>query len=740
MSVSFDPVGNWFVVAGFAIVVTGLTLWAYMKRLRSSTGAWRFVALGLRLAAILLCLIASLRPSVVFQEKKKLPSTFIILTDDSLSMTLNDEADGESRWERARKVVSQARTVAKDLGEGLKVKSYLFAKKIHDDPADDKAQPEGKESAYGQAILDAVQNETGSRVAAVVLVGDGSNNAGPSPLAVARQLRSKDIPVITVGMGTESAGAKSRDLAVREVVTSPTVFVKNNLQIKGTILARGFPNERLELEMLVEGDDGPMAEQRIKVPASGEVIPFTGLSFRPQTPGEKKITVRVKPKEGELVEANNTFSTFVTVLKGGLNVLFVQGPHAPWEGKFWMLSVGSSPDIQGEWRVVRKPAREGNELSDDDFTPGRYDVYVLSDLPADFLSPAQQALVAHAVDKRSAGLIMLGGRSSFGAGGWDRTELARVLPMVMARNDPQIEPEAGIKFAPYPRALDNYLLQIGGTRAESELLWKMMPPLSGINRLGELKQTAQILGYSDKNGNEPIMVGSDVGSGRVLAFGGETWPWARASTETRAAHRKFWRQVIFWLAHKEDKGENEVKLRLDQRRIVAGQKLDFRVNAQDAKGAPLTGLKFETRVTLEGDPKTKYSEPVDPLFKKGDDYTGSFYANQAPPGDYRMTVVATRDGKEIGKDSARFIIYQDDRELENPAADRALLRQIAEATGGESLAPEQLPKYLQTLRGKLFTESYSQTERKIWDNWPFFLIFVSLLMLEWLVRKRHGWV
>ena len=102
--------------------------------------------------------------------------------------------------------------------------------------------------------------------------------------------------------------------------------------------------------------------------------------------------------------------------------------------------------------------------------------------------------------------------------------------------------------------------------------------------------------------------------------------------------------------------------------------------------------------------------------------------------------MATKDGKEIGRDTARFFLYQDDKELENPAADRALLRQIAEATGGESLTPEQLPKYLQSLKGKVFTESLSQTEKRIWDNWPFLLLFATILTLEWWLRKRHGWV
>ena len=43
--------------------------------------------------------------------------------------------------------------------------------------------------------------------------------------------------------------------------------------------------------------------------------------------------------------------------------------------------------------------------------------------------------------------------------------------------------------------------------------------------------------------------------------------------------------MIFWLAHKEDTGDNEVKLTLDASDRLAGQKLDFSVIANDPKGS-----------------------------------------------------------------------------------------------------------------------------------------------------------
>ena len=742
MSITFEPIGSWFVVAGFAVVVVGLTIWAYSLRLRGTKGAWRWLALGLRLAAVLLCLIAALRPSVIFQEKKKIPAVLLFLVDDSSSMSITDEGGGKTRWELARKTLADALDAARKLGDDLGVRSYRFDSTLREDPADDPGEPKGKGTALGLALTEAYRRESGIRVASVVVLTDGANNMGVSPLIVAKQMRAQQVPIVTVGFGQETAATQSKDIAFRDFVAGPTVYVKNVLDVKGTLLARGFAGKTLEIEMFVEGQPTPVSTQRVKVPEGTDIVPFSGLKFLPLTQGEKKVTLEVKPKEGELVQTNNSISTFISVLKGGLNVLFIQGPHSPWEQKFWLKSVAASPDIQGDLRIIRPPEKRGGEgeLQDDDFAPGRYDVYVLSDLPADFLTTTQQALLANNVERKGAGLIMLGGRSSFGAGGWANTAVAKVLPVQMAPDDGQIEPKEGVKFLPNPRGLESYLLQVGADKAESARIWSILPPLSGINHLGTLKQNAYVLGQSGGDRSEPIMVGADVGSGRVLAFAGETWPWARSmQDEGRLAHRKFWRQVIFWLSHKEDKGENEVKITLESRRISTGQKLDVSVKARDAKGEPIPGIKLETKVELEGDPKKPFAEKLD-LFNNGQEANGSFFANQAPPGDYRVSVSATRDGKEIGHDSARFLVYEDDREMENTAADKALLGQIATESGGKSVNPEDLRAYVEQLKGKIFTESYSQTERKIWDNWPFLLAFATLLTLEWFLRKRHGWV
>ena len=79
ISVTFNPIGPWPILVGAAVAVTVLTLWAYSRRLQGTAGRWRYVAVTLRLLALLLCLLAALRPSVFLNEKKKQDASIVVL-------------------------------------------------------------------------------------------------------------------------------------------------------------------------------------------------------------------------------------------------------------------------------------------------------------------------------------------------------------------------------------------------------------------------------------------------------------------------------------------------------------------------------------------------------------------------------------------------------------------------------------------------------------------------------------
>jgi hypothetical protein len=733
MSVTIDPILPWPALLIGALAILGLTLWAYEIRLRTTPGFAKWLALALRVLAVLVCVVAALRPSILFQKKVKQTSGIVFLIDSSKSMTIRDIAGGQARWEAAGQAVAEARKTTEALGKDVQAEFLRFGNAVREAGTEGE-EPKDPETALGDALEEVLKRQaTATKLLSVVVLSDGASNSGRAPLLAAQRLRARDVPVVAVGYGQETAGDRARDVAIREFVAGPTVFVKNELNASGTIRVRGFPNRSIKVEMLAEGSDVPVATTTVKVPASGTAdLPVRDLKWRPSQPGEVKLTLRTQVLEGELIETNNTYSSFVTVLKGGINVLYLKGPNFSWEPRFLRMAIGASEKI--ELTVKEVLTAPGPEF-DVEFAPGAYDVYILSELPASLLTSRQQQLLAMAV-RGGAGLMMLHGRASFGPGGWAGTEVGNLLPVRLHPDDAIAETNDGFKVSPVISALDNFVVRLAADRAESQRIWSDLIPIPRINRFGTAKEGAIILAQTPTG--EPLLVAQEVPRGRVIVFAGETWVWARQSEEARQAHLRFWRQVILWLSHKDEEQDSQVRIALDRRRVPQGGKLELTATAKDPKGELVSGVTFETQVVREGAEPSAPPESVS-LFDQGNESKGSYYANQTA-GDYRVKVKAVKNGQTLGEDSARFLVYQDDREMENPAADLNLLRELASQTGGQLLRPEQLGDYLKSLGKKMVDDYVTQREVRIWDNWPFLLVFTTLMTVEWWLRKKLGWV
>jgi hypothetical protein len=128
------------------------------------------------------------------------------------------------------------------------------------------------------------------------------------------------------------------------------------------------------------------------------------------------------------------------------------------------------------------------------------------------------------------------------------------------------------------------------------------------------------------------------------------------------------------------------------------------------------------------------------LTRQGDELVGSFYETDAA-GDYTVVVSASRGGENLGTAQARFLVYEQDLELENPVPDASLLQNLARMTGGEAMTAQDFASFLdrfQLTRPDPIVEI--QAKQTPWDTWPFFLALVGLLAAEWYLRKRWGLV
>jgi hypothetical protein len=217
-----------------------------------------------------------------------------------------------------------------------------------------------------------------------------------------------------------------------------------------------------------------------------------------------------------------------------------------------------------------------------------------------------------------------------------------------------------------------------------------------------------------------------------------------------------------WLAGQE-KGDNQVWIKLDRRRMPAGakQRLGFTVGMIGADGAEAKNPNFDVSVTAPNGDKIRV-----PVHLKAGEYRGEFdQANSA--GEYRVEVKAAgsnAQGKEFtaGPVEAHFSAFSEDVENQRPAANYKLLMRVADAGGGSfrMAGKEELLQYLAELRERSWAQGW--VRRDVWPHWkyvpasdafpdqltamvasgalPALVLFLALVSTEWFLRRWWGLV
>ncbi|HVT29424.1 MAG TPA: glutamine amidotransferase [Lacipirellulaceae bacterium] len=772
--IRLQPVVSIPVVVIVTVVLLGL-LFVRPRHVQLSGYQWSAL-IGLRLVVVLLMLFAMLRPSFVYTKTEPVAASLVMLIDDSRSMQVADSLGDKPRWETVKHLLQSAASDISRLNKRLKVAAYEFDRdtrklRVQNGEISLPAMAQGDESAIGSAISDALARETNKRVLATLLLSDGAQRAlaprDTPPQVAVRRLAADNIPLFTFTFG-KSGGRERADLSLDDLVTNETIFAKTPTEVRAQLTANGYANQRVKVQLFWESAKGMevVDTQLVDTGVEGGSVPVA-LHYTPLTPGEYKVTLRVEPREGELVTTNNEVSTFVTVRAGGINVLYlvgaqrIAGEPGP-EQRFVRAALARSPDI-----VVQRKLIDYNPMGVDIVdlikrpstastgprTGSAPDVIVLDDVDVQGLNLASWQAMADRV-RHGTGLIMLGGYHSFGPGGFRDSPLADVLPLRFGpaqrqsfgdrlREDVQIPGPLHMQPTT-PIGVQHPIMKLEGTGAAANRsggadLWSKLPPLDGANLIAqsELKPNAQVLAIADDAQHHPLLVAGEAGDGRVLAFAGDsTWHWQMGGFGD--AHRRFWRQCILWLAKKDEQTQGRVWIRLAGRRVTRGGRVEFNVGAENPQGEPIASAQFHISVqTPDGRTETV------PAIRVGSDWLATF-RQTTKPGDYRITTTANDTNREIGKAEARFLVPNADLELDRPAAEPTLMTQLAEATkaaGGAALAPEELPALLKRLAEKP-TEVKQDVIAKVtyWDTWPYFLVFVGLLGTEWFLRKRWGLV
>lgn len=755
VSLHADPVWSWLFVAAVSAGLLAVLLAFPPDRTRLSP-AGRLVLVCLRMAAFLAVVFCMLRPTVVATQKARQEGTVVVLADASESMTVADGPAGRTRWQEMTDALAAARPAARRLVDSgdFEVAVWLFDREaralaaVNGNPFPLDAWrdvPTADETAIGSGLDDALRTVVGRQLAGVVVLSDGAQHAyAPRdlpPQTAARKLADAGVPLWSVTFGQKRGAGQGRDAAVVNLAVAETVYLKNVLEVAGRVRLDGLAGREAAVVLLAENASGIVEEvARTRVQANGEAVEeAVRLSWTPTALGERKLTLRIEPQDGETIVANNELSTFVEVIDGGLRVLYLEGALRV-EQRFLRRVLAASPDMQVDFEWIDSARRDRWPVDISRRLGGDYDVFLIGDLDAQAIRPDDLRAMLGKVNG-GVGLGLLGGFHAFEAGGWGSSPLGPALPFEpdrLARQPfdepirPNLHVEGAVRMVPDPILGSISILRLAATDDDSRAAWAAMPTLEGANRLGRLLATTKTLAATPDG--LPLLVGREFGGGRVVAFAADsTWRWVMQGAGEQ--HRRFWRQLVLWLARQDDTEQDMLWVRLAQRRISPGTPLAFDTGVTKPDGSGQAGVAIEA-VVIAPDGQRR---PVR-VGRQGEAFAGVI-AECAEPGDWTLVVRATKAGAPPRERSARFTVFRQDLELANPRANPLLMRQLAEATAGGVRLPEELPAVFEEIAARPPTfESKEQWSMSPWDTWPMFLVMAGCLSGEWFLRKRWGLV
>jgi hypothetical protein len=278
-------------------------------------------------------------------------------------------------------------------------------------------------------------------------------------------------------------------------------------------------------------------------------------------------------------------------------------------------------------------------------------------------------------------------------------------------------------------------LQLATPADANRAIWNSLPGATSAV-IGTPKPAATVWALGrppgGQGGSVPLIVHQYYGLGQVLWLASDsTWRWRfRAGDQY---HHRFWGQLARWAAVTNLAAGNAfvqfgpLKPQYGLEEVVEVQarwatRRDLAVEPDEAVVEILRGDEVVSRMPLEPDPQR-------PRVSGGK-------VGRLPAGEYRARLVLGEEDRER-LETPFSVLAPPSAELADVTANRELLQQLADMTGGRLFEPATITELPQVLHPETARIELPQ-ERTLWDRWPTFLLLVGLLTAEWIVRRWNG--
>jgi uncharacterized membrane protein len=416
--------GNPWWLAALPLVLPPLILLS--RRSLAGLGRFRrFLAIALR-SAVLTLLILALAEMQVVRTNDRLTTIFLLDSSQSIPR------EWQGRMLQYINASNKAQRRPEDLS-GVVVFGKDARVEIPPNPnpgplaaIENKVDEENTD--LGGAIKLALASFPEETARRLVILSDGNENRGRAiEQAQAAKGLNVQIDVLPISYRYD------REVLVEKVSVPPDV--KKGETVNINVVIRASEPTRGKLQIFQRSDTGTAA---VGGPEPTDVTLQRGLNVLTlkkeiTEPNFYTFSAEFLPERGsgDQRAVNNRADGF-TQARGEARVLLIEGTageHAELVAALRERKIEVT--VMAAPRVDRDGIVAGDALPTDMAQLQPYDAVILGNVPKDSLSDEQQQLLERNTHDFGAGLVMLGGPNSFGAGGWMNTPIEKALPVDM---------------------------------------------------------------------------------------------------------------------------------------------------------------------------------------------------------------------------------------------------------------------------------------------------------------------
>lgn len=567
--------------------------------------------------------------------------------------------------------------------------------------------PRGTETRIGDVVRFVLNKERGGPIAGVVVITDGGNNAGGDLQESTAIARGAGIPVFTVGLGSDR---RPTNIRVADLEAPPRIFPGDAFPITGYLQAFNLTGRSVKVELI--SNAGKSTDQtaertieetrQVTLGRDGELIPLR-FEVTPQQSGQRTYQLRVTPPTQDVDERDNARSATVQIVERKSRVMLFAGAanreyqflrNLLFRDKDTDIDVLLQSGVPGISQEADELLFEFPKLADELF---EYDAIVAFDPDWTKLDELQVQLLERWVAEKAGGLVLVAGgvetpKLMNSRAGDSRLEVVRGLyPVVFfSRSSATLSLSRTGSETPWPLQFtrdgqEAEFLRLDDDPLASEQAWSSYPGVYAFFSVKDPKPGAKVLArFSDPNtaidGEQPIYLASQFyGAGRVVYQGsGEMWRLRQASD---AYFERYYTKLIRWVSQgRLLRDSSRGLLLVDKERCLLGETISVQAILADSQHQPLTTGEV-TAVLVHPDSRRSNL----PMRRVDDAARPGMYAAQftaALEGDYRVELsIPNAAENELLTREVRSRIPA--LETERPERNDALLKDLAEKTGGE---------------------------------------------------------